>query len=100
MAAGLGKSLAGDDHARPLDEAEFEGVFEADVGAAEIADRGEAAMEHLLHDAGGVQRDQRVRKLGIVGRVGVRRVDVDVAVDQPGHQKSCREGRCGGRRRP
>ena len=57
MTAGLDKGLAADEQARPFDNLLINGALEADIGAAEVADRSEPAQEHLLHDPRSVQRD-------------------------------------------
>ena len=57
MTAGLDERLAADEEARAFDNLLINGALEAGVGAAEVADRGEPAQKHLLHDPRRVQRD-------------------------------------------
>jgi hypothetical protein len=86
MTAGLDERLAADEETRSFDDLLIDRALEADVGAAEVADRGEPAQKHLLHDPRRVQRDERIGQSRVVGRVGQRRDDMGVAVDEAGHQ--------------
>ena len=65
VAAGLREGLAADDEARSLDKPFLDRHDEAMIGAAQIADGGEAAHQHLAHDLGGAHRHERVRQLGV-----------------------------------
>ena len=86
MTAGLDERLAANKEARSFDDLLIDRALEADVGAAEVADRGEPAQKHLLHDPRGVQRDQQIGQSRVVSGVGVRRDDMGVAVDEARHQ--------------
>ena len=48
MPAGRGQRLAAIDDARPFDAAFGDRARDAEVGAADVADGGEAAMQHAL----------------------------------------------------
>lgn len=50
MPAGGRKSLAAIDQPRPPDQAFAHGPGEADLSASDIADGGEAAIQHTAHD--------------------------------------------------
>lgn len=50
MAAGLAERLAGDDEARCREVVLLRRLLQAEIGAADIAHRGEAAQQHLAHD--------------------------------------------------
>ena len=80
MAAGLRQDASGDEHARPFEEPLFLRRPVALVGAAGIADRREAAMQH----AGEMQSGAR-RHLGGQHRAAVVEgadIDMRMAVDQ------------------
>ena len=88
VAAGLGERLAAEDEARPGEQPLLDGLGEAPIGAADVAHGGEAALEHPAQDAGGVGGDVVGRPLGLRREVGRGGGDVDVAVDQAGHQRA------------
>ena len=87
MTAGLAQPLAGDDQPRPGEQPLLDGERQAVVGAAAVAHRGEAARQHRRHDAGGAGRGQRRRRHGVGAKVDQTGDDMDVAVDQAGHQR-------------
>ena len=91
MAAGLRQRLAADHEARRLDQPFLDGLHQRIGRAAEIAHRGEAAMQHVLHDVGGVIGDERVGQHRIGAQIGHGRDHVDVAIDQARHQRLARE---------
>ena len=63
VAAGLREGLAADDEARSFDKPFLDSHDEAVIGAAQVADGGEAAHQHVAHDLGRAERNQRVRQL-------------------------------------
>ncbi len=86
MTAGLDERLAANKETRPFNDLFSDSALEAGVGAAEVTHAGEPPQKHLLHDAGGMQRDVRIRQAREVGRIGEWRHDVDVTVDEARHQ--------------
>ena len=73
VAAGRADRAAGDEEARARDQARFDGRLGAPVGAAGIAHRGEAAIEHAFQPAGRARHHQGERH-------GLHPVDIDFAV--------------------
>ncbi len=61
-------------------------LLQAEIGAADIAHGGEAAHQHLAHDAEGAGGDERIRQSGVLAEIGKAGDDMDMGVDQPGHQ--------------
>ena len=87
VSAGLRQCLAGGKDARRFDHAELGGLRQRIVGAAGIADRGEAAAQHAFQDRQRADHRDRVRHARGQREVDVRRHAVHVAVDQPRHQR-------------
>src|SRR5215813_12013785 len=93
LPADLGDDLAARDvHARPLHQAELDGIAHADIGepgAARHRDAGDTGAQHLLHAASGLERGEfRPRgalalALALDHRIAVG--DVAVRVDQAGY---------------
>jgi hypothetical protein len=86
MAAGLAQRLAGDDEARRREIAFLGRLLQAEIGAADIAHRGEAAHQHLAHDHEGAGGHQRIRQLRVAAEIGDAGDDMDMGVDQARHQ--------------
>ena len=99
VAAGLRQGLAADDEARSLDQPQRQGVDQRLGRAAEIAHRGEAAREHAAHDVGRAEGDERIRQAAVAAKIGGGRDDMDMAVDEAGHQRAALEidAPCAGR---
>ncbi len=85
MAAGLRQRLAGREDTRPGHQPRGHGLRQAPVGAAGIAHRGEAAVEHAFHDRQRADRNQYVGLHRVQAQVGQRGQHVHMAVDQAGH---------------
>jgi hypothetical protein len=88
VAAGLGEGLARNDEAGRLDQALLLRLDQGVGGAAEVAHRCEAAVEHALHDAGGAIGDERIRNEGVLADIHHGGDDVDVAVDEARHERA------------
>ena len=86
VAAGRADGAAGDEEARAGDQAGLDGGLDAPVGAAGVAHRGEAAVDHALHQVGRPRRQQGQRHVLEVADVDLDQEDMDVAVDQARHQ--------------
>ena len=88
VAAGRADRLAGDEEARAGDQARLDGGLDAPVGAAGVAHRGEAAIDHAAHQLGRLGGQQGERHALEMADVHFRQEDVDVAVDQARHQRA------------
>jgi hypothetical protein len=85
--AGLAQRLARDEHAGSGDESPLDRLGEAEIGAAGVADGGEAAAQHA--------RQYRTRLMGEEGHrqgredreIGLDGDGVDMGVDEAGHQR-------------
>ena len=86
VAAGLAQRLAGDEQPRADEQALFHRSLEAPVGAAGVAQRGEAAVQHRAHGDGAFGGQQGQGHVGEQLQVDLGQHDVDVRVDQAGHQ--------------
>ena len=89
--AGLAQRHARREDARPAHEALLDRFGEPAIGAAGIADRREAALQHALEHPGRLQGQQGDRP---IRQPGERRVDgehMDMRVDQPRHQRAACE---------
>ena len=91
VAAGLAQRLAGDEQARALEQALLDRGLDAVVGAAGVAQRGEAAMQHGAHGDRAFRGEQRQRHVGQQAQVHLGEHDMDVRVDQPRHQRAAAE---------
>ena len=87
MAARLRQALAGDDQPRAVDHALLDRHDESEIGAAAIANGGEAALQDRFHDPAGLQRNQRGRRQRVGPAVDRRRDDMHMAVDEARHQR-------------
>jgi hypothetical protein len=88
MAASLAERAPGDEEARPRDDPGFDRQRQRVVGAAGIAHRREAALEHGAQDRHGLERHDRIGQCRVGAEVEGRRDDMHVAVDQPRHQRA------------
>jgi hypothetical protein len=84
--AGLADRPAGHEEPRPGQVALGDALANAPVGAARVAHGREAAVEHRAHEGGAARRHQGERDRFRGPDVDLGQEDVDVAVDQPGHQ--------------
>ncbi len=66
-------------------------VGQTEIGASDIADGGETAVQHLAHDAGAVRRQIGRGPGGKGAEIGGRGGDVDMRVDQAGHHHRARQ---------
>ena len=87
MAACLAQRLARDEHARPGDEPLFDRLRQAEIGAAGVADRGEAAAQHALQYGARLVGEKGHRQDRQHGEVDLDGDGMDVRVDQAGHQR-------------
>ena len=99
VAAGLAQRLAGDEQARAFEQALLDRGLDAVVGAAGVAQRGEAAMQHGAHGHRAFGGEQRQRHVGQQAQVDLGEHDMDVRVDQARASACGRAGRCAWRRR-
>ena len=91
MPTGLAEGEAGDEEARPDEEAVLHRVRQPPVGPARVPDGREAPHQHRLHElpgAGGQVGDRHVVE---GGDVQVRRLDVHVGVDETRHERPAGE---------
>ena len=86
MAAGGADRLAGDINPRTDDMSGFDRGLDAPVGAAGVAQRGEAAVQHRAHLHRALRGEQGQGDVGQQAQVHLGQHDVDVRVDQAGHQ--------------
>jgi hypothetical protein len=91
MAAGGAERIGGRDDARPDQAVLVDRLHQGDVGimiGADVADGGEARLEHVAGMARGHHRLEQVGELKrIVGAVIGARIEMDVHVDQAGQQR-------------
>src|SRR5207253_1822826 len=79
---------ASDEQAWAVNQPLIHRRLESPVGAARIADRGEASVEHSLqgdHCAGSHQGERNVLELA---EEHLAQDDMSVAIDEPGHQRA------------
>ena len=86
MPAGLRQRLAADHQTRALDQPLFLCLDECMRGTTQIAHRGEAAIEHALHDPLRMQRHQRIGQHRVLPQMGDGGDHMHMAIDQTGHQ--------------
>ena len=77
--------------ARAFEQALLDRGLDAVVGAAGVAQRGEAAMQHGAHGDRAFRGEQRQRHVGQQAQVHLGQHDMDVRVDQPRHQRAAAE---------
>ena len=93
MAAGLADRATGDEQARPGEQPLLDRQLVAEIGAAGVADGGEAARQHGAEPLGRMRGGERGRDVagGVEAEADMARHDVDMAVDQAGHQGTAAE---------
>jgi hypothetical protein len=90
VAAGLRDHRQRDLHPRTADEAVLERPLEPQVGAAGVADGGDADGQRRLEVGDRLVEAVGERRLGHPPDVDVAQHDVDVAVEQPGQERRAR----------
>ena len=73
---------------RPDEQALLDGCLHAPIGAAGVAQRGEAAHQHGVHGDRALGGEQGQRHIVQQPQVHLGQHDMDVAVDQPRHQRA------------
>jgi hypothetical protein len=86
MAAGLAQRLPGRKQPRPADEPLRHRLGESAIGAAGVPHAGEPAREHALEHPTRLEGNQRQRLLGQPRQGGVDSDNVNMRIDQSGHQ--------------
>ena len=86
VAACLREGFAAYDEARSFDQLLLDSHDEPVIGAAQVADGGEAAHQHIAHDLGRAEGNKSIRQLGVGPKIGGGSDDVNVAINQAGHQ--------------
>ncbi len=85
VAAGLGDALPGDEQARPDEMPRLDRLADAPIGAADVAHRGEAAIEHRPHQRRRARRHQGQRDVVEEMEIDLGEIDMDMRVDEPRH---------------
>ena len=98
MTTGLAERLAGDEQSRAFEQPLLDRGLDAVVGAAGVAQRGKAAMQHGAHSDRAFRGKQRKRHIGQQAQVHLGEHHVDVRVDQPRHQRATTQVDAGGGR--
>ncbi len=98
VTTGLAERLAGDEQSRAFEQPLLDRGLDAVVGAAGVAQRGKAAMQHGAHSDRAFRGKQRKRHIGQQAQVHLGEHDVDVRVDQPRHQRATTQVDAGGGR--
>ena len=88
MPTRLAQDAVADEHPRPGDQPLLDRGPEARVGAAGVADRGVAPVEHVAEAPDHLDGDEAGRVLpGLVAEVDVDRSHVDMGIDEAGQQR-------------
>ena len=87
MAAGRANGLACNKQTRTDDISLIDRFLDAPIGAARIADGGEAAINHALEQANSTRRHQGERHIFEAANRHFREEDMDMAVDEARHHR-------------
>lgn len=90
VAARLREHPDGDLHPRTGNQSGLDRRLDAQVGTANIADRGGAGAERRTQVLGGLVEAQRERRLGMTPKVDVADGDMDVTVEETGQDRQPR----------
>ena len=88
MATGLADHLDRDLHPRARDEPVLDSLFDAEIGAVGVADRGDAGFERGPEVPDRLEEPIGERRLGVSPEVDVAEENVGVAVEEAGHDRA------------